>query len=122
MRRAIEQRAALEEDLAPVRRVDAAQAVEQRRLARAVRTNQPEDLALFDLEGDPVERDNPAKPQRDIANFEQRSAAHSSSLLEPNLPVCPFGVKASRGLGKTNSGLHVTQSAPICGQQRAPRW
>src|SRR5215469_6150009 len=77
MRRTLEQRAAFEQNVAAVGRVKAADAVEQRRLARAVRANQTQDLAFLDLERDAVERDDPAEPQADVADFEQRSARSS---------------------------------------------
>ena len=51
--------------------VDAADDVEHRRLAGAVRADQPEDLAIFDLEREPVERDDPAERHRDLIDFEQ---------------------------------------------------
>ena len=80
VRRPVEQRAALEQDFAAVGRVEAAEAIEQCRLAGAVGADQAEDLALFQLERDAVERDDAAEPHRDIANLEQRGAAHPSSL------------------------------------------
>ena len=73
MRRPRQQRAPGEQDVAPVRRVEAADAIEQRRLAGAVRTDQAEDLALVQRERDAVERDDAAEPQRDVANLEQRA-------------------------------------------------
>ena len=66
VRRAVEQRAALEQDLASVGRVEAAEAIEQCRLAGAVGADQAEDLALLQLERDAVERDDAAEPQRHI--------------------------------------------------------
>ena len=71
---AVQHRLALEQDVAAVRRVEPADAVEQCRLAGAVRADQPEDLAFVDRERDAVERDDAAKAHRDIADFEQRRA------------------------------------------------
>ena len=72
MRRPVEQRAPLEQDVAAIGGVEPADAVEQRRLAGAVRPDEPEDLAGLDREGDAVERDNAAETQCDVADFEQR--------------------------------------------------
>jgi hypothetical protein len=59
--RPIEQRAALEPDVAAVRRIEAGEAVEQRRLAGAVWANEAKDAAFFEVEGNPVERDDAAE-------------------------------------------------------------
>ena len=74
VRRAGEHRAAFEQDIAAIGRVEPADAVEQRGLAGAVRPDQPEDLALLDGERDAVERDDAAEAQSDVADFEQRRA------------------------------------------------
>ena len=44
--------------------------VEQRRLARAVRADEPDDLAGFDGEGDLVEGDHAAEPDDDVGHLE----------------------------------------------------
>ena len=74
MRRPAEQRAAFEPDVAAGRRVEPAQAVEEGRLAGAVGSDQPEDLALVEVERDAVERDDAAKAHHDLADFEQLGA------------------------------------------------
>jgi hypothetical protein len=50
MRRPIEQRVALEHDIAAVRGIESAQTVEQSGLACAVRADQAQDLALLEVE------------------------------------------------------------------------
>ena len=78
VRRRREQALALEAELAGVRPVQARDHVERRRLAGAVRADQPDDLALADVERDVVERDDPAEAAGDVANLEQR---HGRSTL-----------------------------------------
>jgi len=63
---------ALEQDLALGIAVDAAYAVEQGRLARAVRPDQAADLPLTHVEGDAVERDHAAEAHDDVSNLQQR--------------------------------------------------
>ena len=64
VRRPAQDAAALEQDVAGARRVEPAEAVEQRRLAGAVRADQAEDLALPHVERDVVERDDAAERAR----------------------------------------------------------
>ena len=64
--------AALEQDVAAVGRVEAAEAIEERGLAGAVGADQAGDLAGKDVEGDAVERDDAAEADRDVAHAEQR--------------------------------------------------
>src|SRR5205823_8980962 len=73
-----------------------------------VRANEPEDLALLQVERDAVECDDAAEPHRDIANLEQRGAAHSSSrdLVAPTLPASFRRVKPRpRRIGPSLRGL-----------------
>ena len=58
-----QQRAALEEDVALVRGVEAAEAIEKGGLAGAVGADQADDLPLVDVEGDAVESDDAAETQ-----------------------------------------------------------
>jgi hypothetical protein len=81
VRRPVKHRDALKLDVTAIGRVEAAQAVEQCRLARAVRADQAEDLALCEVERDAVQRDDATEPQCNIADIEQRVAAHRSSLV-----------------------------------------
>jgi hypothetical protein len=53
------------------RLVDPRHDVEQRGLARAVRSDQGADLAAVDGEGQPVERDHAAEPHTDVLDFQQ---------------------------------------------------
>ena len=66
------QRAALELDVAVGEAIDAADAVEQRGLAGAVRADQAADLAVADVERDAAQRDDAAEAHRHVGNAEQR--------------------------------------------------
>ena len=66
--------------LAAARRELAEDAVEQRRLAAAVRADQAEDLALLDVEADAVDRGDAAEALADVADFEDRGHGAVSSL------------------------------------------
>src|SRR6185369_5840889 len=84
-----QQRAIAEADVALIRGVDPGQAVEERRLARTVGADQPDDLALGDVERDVLERNDPAEADRDVAHRENRGPAlgHSGAYTgEP--PPC----------------------------------
>ena len=72
VRRAVDDRAPLEQDVAAIGRVETADAVEQRGLAGAVRADQAEDLSRLDREGDAVKGDDAAEAKGDVAHFEQR--------------------------------------------------
>ena len=74
----LQQRLAVELDLALVGRVEPRDHVERRRLAGAVRPDQADDLAVQDVEGDPVEGDDPAEPASDIP---QRKQGHRPGQL-----------------------------------------
>ena len=73
MGRQPEDRAAVEADVASVGRVEAAQAVEERRLAGAVRADEADDGAALDVEAEPVEGDDAAEVNREIAHAQQGS-------------------------------------------------
>jgi hypothetical protein len=62
---------ALHQDVAGTRLVEPAQAIEQRRLAGAVRPDQPEDLPLVHVEGYAIQRDDIAEHDADVANRKQ---------------------------------------------------
>ena len=64
-------------DVAAVRRVEARDEVEDRRLARAVGADQADDLPLRHVERDVVDRDDAAEAAREVTRFEQR---HGASL------------------------------------------
>ena len=67
-----EQRLAVELELAVVRRVEAGDDVERRRLAGAVRPDQARDLPRLDVERDAVEGDDAPEAQGDLPNRQQR--------------------------------------------------
>src|SRR5207244_8402744 len=84
----------LEEDLAARGRIEAGDAVEQRGLAGAVRTDQPEDDALLDGEGDVQIRFHAAEEAADIADLEQRGHVGAAFLRSrcTMTPTTPSGV------------------------------
>ena len=57
------------------RLIESGEAVEQRRLAGAVRSDQAEDCALVHVEGYAIQRDDAAEHDADVANREQGSIA-----------------------------------------------
>ena len=71
--RQVLQRAALEQDVAVGEAIEAADAVEQRGLAGAVRPDQAADLAVADIERHAAECDDAAEAHRHVGNPEQRS-------------------------------------------------
>src|ERR1700716_2375366 len=62
---------AFHETVACARLVEPAQAIEQRRLAGAVRPDQAEDLALMHIEGNAIQCDDAAEHDADVANRKQ---------------------------------------------------
>src|SRR5262249_54568986 len=80
-----EQAFVVEDGLAGVRLVEPRDDVERRRLASAVRPDQPGDLALLDRERDIAERDDAPEAPRDVDELKQRqtASAPSSDTAEP---------------------------------------
>src|SRR5581483_368774 len=78
VRRRTQKRPAVEVELAPVWSVEPRDDVEERGLACAVRTDQPDDLPLLDLERDVVDRDDAAEPPRHVPDGEKR---HGPTLV-----------------------------------------
>ena len=74
VRRQRQQRAIAETDIASLRRVEPAQAVEQRRLSRAVGADEPDDLTFRHVERHTVERNDAAEAHGEIADGEKRLA------------------------------------------------
>jgi len=72
VRRLAQQVFAVVADCAAVRLVQPRDDVERRRLARAVRPDQPCDLALFDAQRELVEREDAAEAPADVVDLEQR--------------------------------------------------
>ncbi len=68
VRRARQDALAFQENVAVARLVEPGEAIEQRRLAGAVRPDQAEDLALMHIEGHAVQRDDAAEHDADVAN------------------------------------------------------
>ena len=110
VRRGAQQRRAVELDLAGVRRVEPRDDVEHRRLARAVRADQARDDAPVDVEGDAVESDDAAEPQRDVPHREQ----HRARILEAR---CDEG-RAGAGYGRRGALRSARPAAPA--RSRAP--
>ena len=74
VRARVRDRAAGDRDRARGRTIDAGHAVEERRLARAVRTDERDRLALGDLEAHVGESLDAAEAERQAAHLEQRYA------------------------------------------------
>ena len=70
MRRRIQDALVLEQDIARIRHVEPAQAVEQGGLARAVGADQTLHGTALHAEADTVQRDDAAKVHGDLANIE----------------------------------------------------
>ncbi len=71
VRRPLQDALAFHQDVAGARLVEPGQAVEQRGLAGAVRSDQPQDLSLVHVEGYAVQRDDAAEHDADVANRQQ---------------------------------------------------
>ena len=69
--RRLEDRGAVEQHLAGVRLVEPRDDVERRRLAGAVRPDQPRDVPFLDVERDAVESDDSAEAQGDVPYLEE---------------------------------------------------
>src|SRR5262249_61011006 len=65
------ERPAREQERALVWCVELAHAVEESGLARAVRTDEADDLTIADVEGDVIQRDDAAETHRDVTNGQQ---------------------------------------------------
>src|SRR3989442_7421814 len=78
MGRQPEDRAAVEADVASVGRVEAAQAVEERRLAGAVRADEADDRSLVHVERDGVEREDAPETDREVVNGQDRHQARAN--------------------------------------------
>src|SRR5258708_33683395 len=100
-------RAALPADVATVQPVHPADAVEQRRLARAVGADDPDDLALPHLELDAIDRRYSPKPlghvqqlqlrrgcaQSEVSRSDRRRYARLRWLRPPKKAITPRGTK-----------------------------
>src|ERR1043165_7008316 len=67
----------LQDDPAFVRLLEPADRVKERRLPRAVRPEQPDDLTRRDADANVVERGEPAETHREIGDLQQRLAHQS---------------------------------------------
>ena len=74
---------AVEPHLAGGRRVDAGEDADQRRLAGAVRPDEPDDLAALDRERDAGERVHAAEALLDVDALEQRRRSSSRGVVPP---------------------------------------
>ena len=81
------ERAALEQDVAVGEAVEAADAVEQRGLAGAVRSDQSADLAVADIERNTSQRDHAAEAHRHLGNPQQRRVDGSNGIRSRARPV-----------------------------------
>ena len=89
--RRLEDRGAVEQHFARVRLVEPGDDVEGRRLAGAVRPDQPGDVPFLDVERDAVERDDSAEAQGDVPYLEE---GHPQETL--NGPTARWQRRASR--------------------------
>ena len=64
---------AFHQDVAGARLIEPGEAIEQRGLAGAVRSDQAEDCALVHVEGHAIQRDDAAEHDADVANRKQGS-------------------------------------------------
>src|SRR5437762_11821304 len=80
VRRQPQQRAAAEADVAALRRVEPAQAIEERRLPGAVGADEPDDLAVGHVERDAVERDNAPEAHGEVADGQNGLERHGHLL------------------------------------------
>ena len=85
MRRHIDDRLAVEEHLAVRRRVETGQHVEERGLARAVRTDQGDDRTLGDLEVDIADCGETTELNGDATSVEQRR--HDSTACAASISL-----------------------------------
>ena len=82
VRRAGQDALALEQDIALAGLIEPGEAIEERGLAGAVRSDQAEDLALVHVERHAVQRDDAAEHDADVANRKQGSNRTGLSLRE----------------------------------------
>jgi hypothetical protein len=87
MPRAAQQRTSVEHDRSCARIIEARDAIEERRLAGAVRTNQAADRPAGDLEGDIIERGHAAEPDR------QPPDRQEGGRLEVRIVIRAFGFR-----------------------------
>src|SRR5205807_8807022 len=86
-----QQRASIEKNVAAVRRIEAGNEVDERRLAGAVRSDQPADLARRDRKIDVVGCQQPAEAFDQVARFEEgghgMARPYAWRVRSPNKPV-----------------------------------
>ena len=94
VRRQAQQRPALEQNLARIRRIEPGKTIEERGLAGAVGADQPDDQVFGDVEGYAVQRHDAAEMHRDIADLQNRLV----QCCPPNdaAPGPPAGAAFSR--------------------------
>ena len=88
-------------DPALAERVEARQAVEQRRLAGAVRADEADDVAARDRERDAVERDDAAEADRHVLDLEQRLGFDGA----PRRQCCRMRATIGRAGAERNGAL-----------------
>src|SRR6478672_5045331 len=113
----------VEDDVAPVEPVEAGDRVEGGRLAGAVRSDQPRDRPFGDLEGDVVERDDPAEAQSRVVEREERhgqSAACSDRPPADCIPASIPGGAAPSGKRASSSVRSASGSQPSGASSSSP--
>ena len=86
VRRTRQDARAFHQDIAGARLIESGEAVEQRGLAGAVRSDQAEDCTLVHVEGYAIQRDDAAEHDADVANREQGSIALRELCLRHLVP------------------------------------
>src|SRR6266852_1933581 len=92
---------ALEDDPAPARRRESDDRIHQRRLADAVASEQPQDLALLDLQGHSLQHVGITVIGVDVVNVQNRHNLVSRSRSSQDLAVpsdANFGIKGTLAL------------------------
>ena len=86
VRRPRQDAGAFHQDVAGARLIEPGEAIEERGLAGAVRSDQAEDGALVHVEGHAIQRDDAAEHDADVANREQGSIALRELCLRHLVP------------------------------------
>src|SRR5262249_46648016 len=95
---------AVEDEGAAVGREEAADQVHQRRLPRAVRSDEPEELALADRQRDVVDGEVASERLRDVADLQKthaRALPRSRAISWPAVPTRPVGMASTRATRMT---------------------
>ena len=104
-------RHAVEKDFAGIERMDAADAFDERRLARAIVAEQGQHLAAIGVQADALERMHRAETLLRVAHRENRSVARPRSLRAS--PPEGARARASSWLRSTSASTATTMMRPM---------